>query len=271
MNIQAAVTMRELQHRIDQIGNNVANVNTPGYKSQIANFSALMYQNIDNLSDVEQNAVGRTTPHGIRIGSGARLSSTKLDLSSGSLQMTDRGLDIALVEETDFLQVQVNENNQTETRYTRDGRLYLNNLPTGQLVLSTQDGHPVLGQTGEAIVISENIDAIRLNETGQVIIEQNQTEIIAGQLALVRANRPEVLEKAGANLFRLPNLELANDDLIINLDPNQNQIQTGMLESSNVDLAEQMSELLQTQRAYQFNARTISMHDQMRGLINQLR
>ena len=176
MGIQAATTMRELQQKLDLIGHNVANANTTGYKTQMANFSSLLYQNIDNFSDEEANSVGRVTPLGIRQGAGAKVGHTNNDFTQGALITTERPLDLALTEDGQFFEVAVTEN----------------------------------GETGF--------------EAGDII----------GQVADVN-------------------------------------VAVGRLEGSNVELSTQMTELIQTQRAYQFNARTISMHDQMRGLINQMR
>lgn len=274
MNIQAAVTMRQLQNKLDLIGNNIANLNTSGYKAQSANFSSLMYQNIDNFKDVEANATGRQTPHGIRLGSGARIGHTNINLSAGALRVTDRGLDVALMEDNHLLQIQVTENGNTETRYTRDGAFYLQPLADGRLMLSTSDGHPIIGQAGTPIVFAEDIDGIRIDEAGQIITERAGREFIEDQLALVEAVRPQFLEAVGDNLFRLPDITdtaYVAEDIVTEVAPLENSIKSGTLEQSNVDFAEQMAELSQTQRAYQFNARTITMHDQMRGLVNQLR
>lgn len=274
MNIQAAVTMGQLQNKLDLIGHNVANLNTSGYKAQSANFSSLIYQNIDNLRDQAANAPGRQTPHGIRLGSGARVGHTNINLSTGSLNVTNRGLDIALLRDNHLLQIEVTENGNTETRYTRDGTLYLQPIDGGQVMLSTSDGHPVIGQTGGAIIFDDNMEDIRINEVGQIVTLRGGTEFVEGGLALVEAVRPQFLQSAGKNLFRLPDLTdttYVAEDIVTAVDQYDNEIQSGTLEQSNVDLATQMAELLQTQRAYQYNARTITMHDQMRGLINQLR
>ena len=274
MNIQAAVTMGQLQNKLDLISHNVANLNTSGYKSQSANFSSLIYQNIDNLRDQAANAPGRQTPHGIRLGSGARVGHTNINLSAGSLNVTNRGLDIALLRDNHLLQIEVTENGNTETRYTRDGTLYLQPIDGGQVMLTTSDGHPVIGQTGGAIVFDENIEDIRINEIGQIVTLRGGTEFVEDGLALVEAVRPQFLEAAGNNLFRLPDLtetDYVADEIVTAVNQFDNEIQSGTLEQSNVNLATQMAELLQTQRAYQYNARTITMHDQMRGLINQLR
>ena len=274
MNIQAAVTMGQLQNKLDLISHNVANLNTSGYKSQSANFSSLIYQNIDNLRDQAANAPGRQTPHGIRLGSGARIGHTNINLSAGSLNVTNRGLDIALLRDNHLLQIEVTENGNTETRYTRDGTLYLQPIDGGQVMLTTSDGHPVIGQTGGSIVFDENIEDIRINEIGQIVTVRGGAEFVEDGLALVEAVRPQFLEAAGNNLFRLPYLtgtDYVADEIVTAVNQFDNEIQSGTLEQSNVNLATQMAELLQTQRAYQYNARTITMHDQMRGLINQLR
>ena len=81
MNVQAAVTLGQLQNKLDLISHNVANLNTTGYKTRSANFSSLIQQNINNFRDVEENATGRQTPHGIRLGSGARIGHTNVNLS----------------------------------------------------------------------------------------------------------------------------------------------------------------------------------------------
>lgn len=274
MNVQAAVTMGQLQNKIDLISHNVANLNTSGYKAQSANFSSLIYQNIDNFRDQAANAPGRQTPHGIRLGSGARVGHTNINLAAGSLNVTGRGLDIALLRDNHLLQIEVTENGNTETRYTRDGSLYLQPIDGGQLMLSTSDGHPVIGQSGDAIVFDENFEDIRINEVGQIVTLRGGTEFVEDGLALVEAVRPQFLQHAGQNLFRLPDITEAAyvaEDIVTAVGQFDNEIQSGTLEQSNVDLATQMAELLQTQRAYQYNARTITMHDQMRGLINQLR
>ncbi|SEO24111.1 flagellar basal-body rod protein FlgG [Amphibacillus marinus] len=274
MNIQAAVTMGQLQNKLDLIGHNIANVNTAGYKTRNANFSSLLFQNIDNFSDVEANAPGRVTPQGIRQGSGARLGSTAHNLSLGALRTTDRQLDVALLAENHLLQVEVTENGVTETRYTRDGALYLQPMPNGQLTLTTSQGQPIIGQAGQPIQLEDGFERIAINNVGEVVTLRNGTEVVEGQLAVVEAVRPQLLETTGHNLFRLSDLSMTaynTEDVVADVAPFANQIQSGTLEQSNVDLTTQMTELLQAQRLYQMNARTISMHDQMRGLVNQIR
>lgn len=271
--IQAAVTMGQLQQKLDTIGHNLANSQTTGYKSRQAEFSSLLFQQIENLNH-PANGTGRLTPDGIRIGSGARLGAINSNMNAGNIVTTDRMLDTALLRENYFYQIQVTENNVTEIRYTRDGAFYLSPInDNGDLMLVTKDGHPVLGANGP-IVIEPGFDSIQIQDNGQIIVSRNGQTETAGSLAVVEITRPRILEAAGNNMFRLPDLAAlgyAFGEIVqapANID---GMLKSGALEQSNVDIAEQMSELILTQRSYQFNARTISTSDQMMGLINQLR
>jgi len=272
MGIQAATTMRELQNKLDLIGHNVANANTTGYKTQMANFSSLLYQNIDNFSDEEANSVGRITPLGIRQGAGAKVGHANNNFTQGALINTERPLDLALTEDRQFFEVAVTENGETETRFTRDGSFYLQPTETGDSALVTSNGHAVLDQFGEAIIITEGFDDVALDASGQVVVQRDGITNTEAAISVVEAIRPQFLEQTGQNLFRLPDVTETGFEAgdIIGQVADVN-VAVGRLEGSNVELSTQMTELIQTQRAYQFNARTISMHDQMRGLINQMR
>src|SRR5690625_659316 len=273
MMIQAAVTMNQLQSKLDLIGNNLANSQTTGYKSRETEFSSLLFQQINNLTD-PANAEGRMTPDGLRVGSGAKLGSINTNLSIGSLIETGRALDVSLLEENTLFQIEVTENGITETRYTRDGSFYLNTMDNSEsLMLTTKDGHPVLGTNGP-IVIADGFDSIDIQANGQILVQRgNQTEI-AGNLDIIEAIRPRLLEAVGENAFRLPNLEQLGynlNEIIQDANLAGNLLKSQSLEHSNVDIAKQMTDMIMTQRAYQFNARTISMSDQMSGLINTIR
>lgn len=267
--IQAAVTMNQLQQKIDLIGNNIANSQTTGYKTRQADFASLLFQQINNMTD-PANAEGRLTPDGVRVGSGAKLGSINVDLSVGTLMETGRALDVALTEPNQLFQVAVTENNVTETRYTRDGSFYLSPLANNQVALTTKDGDPVLGVMGP-IILQDGFDDITIGEDGQIIVKRGNESQTEAQLAVVEAVRPRLLEATGNNNFRLPDLEALGynqADIIQNV---QASLKSGSLESSNVDMAQQLTDLITAQRSYQFNARTISMGDQMMGLVNQLR
>src|SRR5690606_17194234 len=156
----AAVTMGQLQKRLDLISHNIANVNTTGYKAKTANFSSLLVQHIDNLSNGDEGAP-RLTPDGIRQGNGARLAHSNIDMSKGTVVRTDRALDVALTGDHHFFQVQVTENGETETQFTRAGNFYLQPINNNeQMMLVTSEGHPVIGTNGP-IVFQGEIDDIQ--------------------------------------------------------------------------------------------------------------
>jgi len=272
--IQAVVTMNQLQNKLDLIGHNLANSGTTGYKSRNTEFSSLLYQQINNMNNqIEQEQ--RQTPNGIRVGSGARLGTINIDLSVGSRTVTTRALDTALIGENYLYQVEVTEGGQSEVQYTRDGAFYLNPLTNNNnlLMLTTKDGYPVLGTTGP-IIIPDGFDHIHIEQNGQVVITNGPETNVVGQIAVVEANRPRLLEAVGQNFFKLPDLDQLNlnfEEIIQPVGTSDHVLESGALENSNVDYSKQMTDLIMMQRAYQFNARTITMSDQMSGLISQLR
>lgn len=269
---QASAAMKALQHRLDTIGHNLANSNTHGYKARKVEFQSLLKQNINNLSD-PNNARGRITPNGIRVGTGAKVGTTNSNLALGAMQVTGRNLDTMLLHENHFYQIRVQQDGVDEIRYTRNGAFYVTPLGNGQVELVTSDGYPVYGVNGP-IRFNDHFDAIRINERGEVIVTYGTTDVIAGRLAIVEIVRPRLLEAVGDNAFRLPDLAALgyNLDEIVRMAPGDVPlVKNQALETSNVSIQEEMTDMIITQRAYQLNARAITTADQMQGLINQLR
>src|SRR5690625_1993965 len=124
--IQAAVTMNQLQQKLDVIGNNMANSQTTGYKSRQAEFSSLLSQQINNMS--RDGGANRLTPDGVRVGSGARLGQVKNNLEMGSIKETDRALDVALYKKKHLFQIEVTVYGVTDGIFTRDGTFYFHSL-----------------------------------------------------------------------------------------------------------------------------------------------
>jgi flagellar basal-body rod protein FlgG len=269
--IQAAVTMNQLQKKMDVIGNNMANSDTNGYKARQSEFASLLYQQINNLS-APANAEGRLTPEGIRVGAGAKLGTAKPVFTQGVISETGRALDAALLSANHLFQIEVSENGTAEIQYTRDGAFYLNPVNNDQdVMLTTKEGYPVIGENGP-VVIPQDFDAIAIQPDGTITVQRgNQTEQ-AGNIAIVQAVQPGVLEAAGQNYFRLADdAGYAATEIIREIPAGTTVLNNEALEKSNVDIAKQMTDMVMTQRSYQFNARTISTGDQMAGLINQLR
>ncbi|MFG6147340.1 flagellar hook-basal body protein [Halobacillus sp. B23F22_1] len=264
--LQASNTMGQLHHKLDLIGHNMANTRTPGYKSRQADFASLLSQQINNQSD-EEAEVNRLTPEGIRVGSGAKLAHTNIDLTQGVMEETGRGLDIALREDNHLFQLQVETEAGLETQYTRAGNFYLSPMENGQVMLTNSNGRPVLDDNEAPLTFIDNMEEISVREDGAIMVTRDGVQEAEGQLGVVEAVRPRMLEAAGGNRFRIP--EEAEAEGI--LAGTEAQVASGTLESSNVDLAKQMTDMQNAQRAYEFNSRSISTGDEMMGLVNQLR
>lgn len=262
MMTQAAVTMGQLQQRLDLIANNMANTNTSGYKAQTSNFSSLLYQQMNNPPNDEANETSRSTSDGIRIGSGAYMSSTNPLMTMGTIQTTDRNLDAALVNDNQYFTITGDDGQQL---YTRSGNFYLQPQQDGAVALTTADGDLVNGVDGP-IALRPDFDSITINDRGEIVVERNGENAVEANLQITAIDNPRVLTRTGDTAF-----ELADPALAQVLGAGDVELQGGSLEGSNVDLSEQMTAMVNTQRAYQFNARSISMSDQMSGLINQIR
>lgn len=270
--ISAAVTMGQLQHKLDTISNNMANSTTNGYKRREAQFSDILFQQI-NSEALNPTEAGRLTPNGIRLGSGARVSSTALSLEAGTLQQTGRLLDVALTQPSYYFQVSAIDNYGNESlQFTRDGAFYLspsaNNANEMELV--TSEGNKIMGVDGP-ITIPADHSKITIGQNGQVSVTLNNGAIVeSGQLAIVNMVRPQLMVSVGQNLQAPQDIPL--NQLIEEVNAGAgNFVQQGALESSNVNISTEMTEMIQTQRSYQFNARSLTIADQMMGLVNGLR
>lgn len=270
---QANSAMSALQKKLDTIGHNLANSNTHGYKARRVEFQSLLKQHMNNLND-PVNTVGRETPVGLRLGTGSRVGSTNNNLALGAMQRTDRPLDTMLLQPNHFYQVRVQQGQTDEIRYTRSGNFHLSQTGNGNDVrLVTSDGNTVYGENGP-IEFAGDFDDIQINSRGEVWARYEDNEVLVGRLAVVEITRPRLLEAVGENLFRLPNLEdlgYAFNDIVQPIENADGIIQNNVLEMSNVQIQDEMVEMINAQRAYQLNARSITTADQMQGLINQLR
>jgi len=279
MSIQmstAASTMRELQKKIDVIANNIANVNTTGYKRQEARFSDALVQSIERQAQPQQEG-GRITPPGLRIGSGAKLAQMSIRSEQGSAQLTGRDLDFMIEGDSGYFRVA----SDGTTRYTRDGSFQLQPvLNSDQVRLVTSSGDSVLDSNNQPIVFDRDYEAIKVNANGvmEVTFKDQANQPVSFQLSIARVNRPNLLEKAGGNLYQLPGNEpeqIAIGTLqVVNLSQQNDkklQIKQGALETANVDMTEEMTELISTQRLIQSQGRAISFADDMMGLVNTMR
>ncbi|WP_066174960.1 flagellar hook-basal body protein [Bacillus marinisedimentorum] len=271
--ITSSVTMGQLQKRLDTIGSNLSNLNTHGYKKRETQFGELLVRQINNQSGDEAK---RLTPEGIRVGAGARIGETNILFAQGTVTPTDRPLDVALAKENQLFQIQVDRNGQPEIQYTRNGAFYVtpNDANPAELRLVTGNGDFVMGETGP-ITIPAGFESITISEDGSITAETANGPVEAGRLQIAEVTRPQLLNQIGDNRFALPGeeelnrLEVQAEDIIRGAE--NVSIRQGALEASNVDFSKEMTDMVMTQRAYQFNAKSISISDQMMGLINGLR
>lgn len=277
MMITATNTLTQLQKQMDIVSNNVANIDTNGFKRREANFTDLLFQQFNNGPAGAEDAI-RITPDGIRQGTGAKLAQSKMVMAQGNLKTTDRPLDMALTAEGQVFRVLEQTENGSAIRYTRDGAFYLTPISQNETMLVTGNGYPVLDENDNPITINAQASNFALSENGRLSVEIPGGGTENYDLGISYVKKPQFLEQKGGNLLGLPenmaDLGVAAEDILTELNgPLRNQIgiAQGRLEQSNVDLSKEMTELINLQRSYQFQSRSVSMADQMMGLVNGIR
>ncbi|MBS4175441.1 flagellar hook-basal body protein [Bacillus sp. FJAT-49736] len=271
--IVASNTLNQLQKQLDIISNNMANVETNGYKKREVTFTDLLFQQFNNQLN-PNNEIGRNTALGIRLGAGAKMAQSQMLLTQGSLKETKRPLDVAFTKENQFLKVLTSDNGQNEVRYTRDGNLSVSPVGKNEVMLVNSSGYPVLDENNKMITFPANAESYTITSDGRLLVKQNNGQTNAYNLGVIAVNKPQFLEQYGDNLIGLPKNGVAGTNVLTNLvgaGRNNISIQQGALEGSNVDLGQEMTELINVQREYQFQSRTITISDQMMGLVNGLR
>lgn len=255
----AATGMMAQQLNVEVISNNIANMNTTGYKRQRAEFQDLLYQNLERPG-VASSASGTIVPVGIQVGLGVKAGSIGRLTEQGPVTRTDNSTDLAISGRGYF---QVTTPAGT-TAYTRAGNFALN--ADGQLV--TEDGYllePAISVPADSIALSVAKDG-----TVQATLQNQTTPTTVGQLQLATFVNAAGLEAIGDNLF----LETAASGAATTGAPGDSGFGTllqGFLEASNVNPVEEISALIVAQRAYEMNSKVITATDEMLQTTNQLR
>lgn len=254
----AANGMQVQQLNMNVIANNLANVNTTGFKGARPEFQDLLYQ---NLRPAGSNATTSTEiPTGIQIGLGSRLAATVRLHTQGSAKNTGQALDL-MIEGEGMFEVQLPDGT---TAFTRAGAFTLDS--TGRVV--TVDGDPIV----PAITIPPDTTQIIVGTDGTVSVLQagNQTPSQVGALTLAQFPNPAGLEAIGQNLFR----ETNTSGTPTRGTPNQNglgRISQGFLELSNVDIVSELVNMIVGQRAYEVNSKAIQTSDEMLQTANNVK
>lgn len=258
----AATGMDAMETKLDVIANNLANINTTGFKKDRANFEDLLYRT--EVYPGVQDANQTPTAVGTQVGLGVRVTSTQTDQRQGTLQQTGRDLDIA-IEGTGLLRVL--DPGTQQTFYTRAGNLDIN--ANGQLVMGS-------AQTGRLldppIQIPNDATAIVINADGQVMVRQpgNVELQQQGQIQMAQFINPDGLLKVGENMYM--QTDASGPETQGN--PGQNGLgvlRQGNLEASNVEPVQELIDLITTQRAFELNSQAVQAGDQMMQTISNLR
>lgn len=273
--ITATNTLGQLQTKLDTISNNIANSSTAGYKTKQATFQELLYQQYNND---KQDKTLRQSPVGIRYGVGAHISQIQTNQSQGALQKTDRDLDFAITKENQYFNVLMPDGDGTRMAYTRQGNFYVTPVQDGTVMLVSGDGYPVADENGNAITFRDDVSGFTLSSEGTLNVNYNDGTSATVALGVTRITKPQVMEQLAGTYIAVPNnlneLGYAEGDILTNMQGENRAgigMEMGMLESSNVDVSQEMTDLISTQRSYQFNARAVTIADQMLGLINGIR
>ncbi|HJV31448.1 MAG TPA: flagellar hook-basal body protein, partial [Bacillales bacterium] len=257
--ITATNTLSQLQKQMDIISNNLANLDTTGYKSKQATFTDLLFNQINNQPNAKSE-IGRLTPMGIRQGVGAKLGQVQINMEQGALKSTGRELDTALQKEGQYYKVLVQKDNTSTVQYTRNGALYLTPVAQNEVMLVTSDGYPVLDENNQQITISGDASKYTIDPNGRLDVTMTNGTRSSFNLGVIQVNKPQFLEQKGGNLVGLPD-NVPGVDVFTDLTGQERQqisIGQRMLEQSNVDMSKEMTNLINVQRAYQFQARSVT-------------
>ncbi len=253
----AASGMMAQQRMVDVIANNLANVNTTGFKRSRVNFQDVLYETLQGERIVNQDGTETTGP--VQIGKGVRIAGvTRLD-SQGSPETTSRSLDVA-IEGDGYLQVQRPDGT---TGYTRDGNLSLSE--SGALV--TSGGYPIL----PGVSIPQDATAVTIAPSGVVSVTAagNSSAVEVGRIELARFLNPGGLLAVGEN--QLVATEASGDPITgTPQEEGFGRLVQGALEASNVEIVQEMTDMIAAQRAYEINAKAIKAGEEMMQITNEI-
>ena len=253
----AKTGLESQQTKLDVISNNLANVSTNGFKRSRPVFEDLLYQNMRQPG--AQNNIQDRLPSGMQVGTGVRAVATERLHTQGGLEQTENSRDLAINGEG-FFQVLMPDGT---VGYTRDGSFQLNE--NGQMV--TANGYPV----EPAIFLPENALSVNVGEDGTVSVRQPGVAIDneVGQITVSTFINPAGLQSIGGNLYLETGASGAPNENMPGMN-GAGRLFQGYVETSNVNVVEEMVNMIQTQRAYEINSKAVSTSDEMLARLSQL-
>jgi len=264
----AASGMISQQTAVDTIANNLANVNTTGYKTEKAEFKSLLYQTLQTRTTT---ANGEQKPISAQVGLGTRVASITSNFVQGA-HLDSESYTAMAIDGDGFFAVRGADGN---TYYTRDGDFKLSVGNNGNLTLVTASGYPVLDTNGNPIEIPAGVNASKMvvDQDGAFGYKDAQNNYVAlnQTIGLFQFNNPAGLDKLSNNLFGVtdasgqPLNEATTQGLVLS------SVRQGYLEGSNVQVADEMVNLIVAQRAYEMNSKAITTSDSMMEVANNLK
>lgn len=252
----ASTGMQAQQVHMDVIANNLANVNSTGFKKSRADFQDILYQ---TSRAAGTGVAGGEVPTGVQVGLGSRVAAVQKVFTSGDFQQTENELDVG-IEGVGFFQISLPDGTDA---YTRAGAFKKDS--TGTLV--TSDGYPLVPE----IVIPENSTSVTIGPAGnvEVMLDGESEPTLVGNIDIVRFANPAGLKSLGRNLYAetpttgAPVIGTPGDEGF-------GTLSQGFLEGSNVNIMEEMVNMIAGQRAYEVNSKAISTADEMLSMTSQL-
>ncbi len=264
LNISTAA-LRSVQQALDTTANNLANIDTVGFKRRTASFSELLFDSMNEQPAADRQ---RTSPPGLRIGSGARLGLTKLDMAQGSAKITEIPTDLMIEGDGFFAVSRLTRDPDTnelreEIRFTRNGGFQIKYSDEFKRYgLANAAGDFLVDQDGVPIMMDQVKD-LKVTPEGRLL---NNGEEVTPRIGIFKVDNPDQYKQVGENELLLP-----ADQPLTGFELSTASVRQGALETSNVDLQQEMAQLINTQRAFQLNSRAIGITDQMMGIANSLR
>jgi flagellar basal-body rod protein FlgG len=260
----SATGLSALNTKLDVIANNLANVNTNGFKAARVNFQDLLY--VERAQPGVENALGDKRPTGLNVGLGVKVSGTQNDFSPGAPITTNHDLDL-MIDGQGFFKVTVENSLGGGIAYTRSGNFTMN--ADGEIVLTNDQGRRL---DPNITIPNQAIPPIRVTSDGhvQVTLPGSTQASDVGQIQLVTFVNPAGLKQVGENLFVETEASGSPQEGEPAAD-NRGKIVQNQLEGSNVDPTSELIEMIRTQRAFEMNSNTIRAADETLRAVAQLR
>jgi len=267
-----ATGMIAQQINVDTIANNIANVNTTGYKTEVNEFKSLLYQNIQTKTT---SANGENKPVGAQVGLGVRNAAVTSQFTQGAFVASENSAAVA-INGDGFFRVRGEDQ---QMYYTRNGNFNWSLGPNNTLALTTSDGLLVMNTAGNPITVPNNgtyyTSQIQIDADGNLLYPdaQNNLQKIAGmQIGTWQFQNPAGLNKVGDSLYAVSDASgAAINEATAGGNIKRSELRQGYLENSNVQVADEMVNLIIAQRAYEMNSKVIQASDTMMQEANELR